>query len=57
MKLRIEIECDNDVFEQDPFIEIDRILQGVSSRLALGDKNVKLYDSNGNSVGVASFTR
>jgi hypothetical protein len=55
MKLKLEIEMDNDAFQTPPNVEIARILTKASERVlnygfTFKDK-VNLMDSNGNKVG------
>lgn len=58
MKLKIEIEMDNDAFQGDPGGEVERILKTVSVRLDrhfgyAPDKEFScgVMDANGNTVG------
>ncbi len=57
MKLRIEIELDNAVFQEDGIEEVTRLLDDVASRLPdpldqTGGELV-LHDANGNYCGFA----
>lgn len=55
MKLKLEIELDNDAFAEDPDLEVWDILQKASQKvLNKGvpvDGKYNLMDSNGNTVG------
>jgi len=56
VKLRVEINLDNDAFIQHPGYEVYRVLDQVSNNvhdadtLDIGD-GASLFDSNGNTVG------
>lgn len=58
MKLIININMDNEAFDQDNVLEVARILKDYTNKicrdgdLAKGDKET-LLDSNGNTVGTA----
>jgi hypothetical protein len=55
MKFKLEIECDNAAFEDDPSYEVARILkEAATEKVEQGTLTGKLYDINGNLVG--SFT-
>ena len=53
MKVKIEIDCDNDAFET-PDFEIERILRELSEKVESnpGMKVSEIYDINGNCVGL-----
>ena len=52
MKIRIEINCDNAAFEDDPATEVERILKNLTGKLRLpGMEDLPLMDINGNKVG------
>jgi hypothetical protein len=58
MKVVIEIECDNAAFEDDPGLEVAKILLGLvnhlrNCRVVIDGPGpvMKLRDSNGNTVG------
>lgn len=56
MKLKVEIEVDNDAFQQGSLEgEIGRILNLVSSRIQMGSTGGTLFDINGNNVGSFSL--
>jgi len=56
---RLDVECDNDAFSDDPTAEVARILRGLAQRLtgASPDESFPLRDMNGNGVGSAEFTK
>jgi len=50
----IRIECDNAAFDDDPSVEVVRILRRLADRLEInGLEDVRLMDFNGNHVGDA----
>ena len=51
MKLLIDMNLDNEAFELDLVLEVERIFKNVVARLWQGDAEGKLFDLNGNSVG------
>jgi len=59
MKLQIEIKCDNAIFDEDPFGEIHRLMDGAIGKMVrwcfgsgkLCSGKAKLMDINGNAVG------
>lgn len=55
----VRIVCDNDAFfEDDPSMELSRILKELSNKIRLvGIENRDLYDSNGNKVGHAHYSK
>jgi len=54
MDYTITINCDNAAFEENPAIEISRILKEFSERLSEGALlDCKIRDVNGNVVGFA----
>lgn len=59
MKVTIEINCDNAAFEDDPSLEVARILKDVCKKID-GHPNFSdgfstaLFDINGNEVGYLS---
>jgi len=54
MKLKLEIDCDNDAFA--PLrIEVARILRNAADRIEHLPLSGKLYDANGNGVGEYHF--
>ncbi len=60
MKLRINISCDNSAFDDDPTLEVARILRDLAVRLVnegpmLND--FTLRDVNGNTVGEARVVK
>jgi hypothetical protein len=59
MKFRLEIECDNAAFDENPGAEIANILRGVADRVCGGLVCPTMRgarDSNGNHVCAFSFT-
>lgn len=52
-KYLIEIDCNNAAFDDNPEYELSGILRRASTRLANGEFDFKLRDSNGNTVGTA----
>lgn len=64
MKFRLEIECDNDAFDERPHTEIARILEEAAQRVrenisfAASGNGVPfhLYDTNGNKCGRFSYS-
>jgi hypothetical protein len=59
MMCRIDINCDNAAFEDDPTMEVARILRALADRLthASPDEAYPLRDINGNAVGSLEFTK
>jgi hypothetical protein len=59
MVFRLDVNCDNEAFTDDPTAEVARILRGLSQRLegASPDESFPLRDLNGNGVGSAEFTK
>ena len=56
MKINIEINTDNQAFEFDENMEISRILKElIDNHDFLNREQVKLFDYNGNSVGIAKI--
>ena len=56
MKINIEINTDNQAFEFDENMEISRILKElIDNHDFLNQEQVKLFDYNGNSVGIAKI--
>ena len=56
MKINIEINTDNQAFEFDENMEISRILKElIDNHDFLNREQVKLFDHNGNSVGIAKI--
>lgn len=60
MKFKLVIDCSNSAFENNPELEVARILEKLGGRLKnLGwqrEAAIPLRDENGNSVGSALFT-
>ena len=59
MKYVIEIDCDNDAFEDGSAREIRRLLRYVADKLAweyAPPGFLTLYDLNGNAVGTATYS-
>jgi cytochrome c-type biogenesis protein CcmH/NrfF len=54
MNFVLKVGCDNAAFE-DPDIEVSRILREVAGRVEAGQKNGRIMDVNGNSVGEFFF--
>ena len=57
MKIRIEIECNNDAFSEYPQLEVKRILEQIGEQLSIccdvGEmSHLQLFDINGNKVGI-----
>ena len=56
MMFRLDIDCDNAAFEEDPTAEVARILRRLAD--LLGTRPIyPLCDLNGNGVGSAEFTK
>ena len=56
MKINIEINTDNQAFEFDENMEISRILKElIDNHDFLNREQFKLFDYNGNSVGIAKI--
>ena len=56
MKINIEINTDNQAFEFDKEEEISRILKELINNNRLwSQEQIKLFDYNGNSVGIAKI--
>lgn len=55
MKLRIEIETDNDAFRRGWRSEVRRILRTEIAKLPDPGDRIKLRDVNGNTVGFAEM--
>ncbi len=51
----LTIETDSAAFDDAPASELSRILRDLASRIEDGDFPVKVYDANGNAVGVVSY--
>ena len=51
MKLLIDMNLDNEAFDLDLVLEVERIFKNVIAKLWQGDATGKLFDINGNSVG------
>lgn len=55
-KFKLEIDCTNDVFGDEPEFEVARILQDVSDAMHdYAPHDGKLRDANGNVVGRYTF--
>lgn len=52
---KITITAENEAFQDDTRGEIARILQGLVDDIYRGKEPSKLYDVNGNSVGVVEW--
>lgn len=48
---KLEINCDNAAFDDDPLVELMRIMEDVAERLDDGQDNGTCRDTNGNEVG------
>jgi hypothetical protein len=61
MKVTIKIDCANAAFEDDPALEVARILEDLAHRAGLGGLSpgdrLKAIDVNGNTVGDLKVTR
>lgn len=57
MRFRIEMECDNAAFDDDPTPEVGRILTSLAAKIegVEWDDLIMLRDINGNTVGKAWF--
>jgi hypothetical protein len=55
MKFTVEIQCDNEAFQDDKQTEVARILSYLIGRLESGAASGHLRDTNGNTVGTFSF--
>jgi hypothetical protein len=55
--LTVRIEVDNAAFDEDPHLEVARILRELAIRYEREgrERNVTLYDVNGNRVGLATW--
>ena len=51
MRFKLEISCDNAAFDEEPSIELARILHLAANQLEEGTTDDNLRDSNGNTVG------
>lgn len=51
MTFKVEFDCDNEAFSDDPALEIARILREVIRKLELGQTEGACMDVNGNRVG------
>jgi hypothetical protein len=50
----LTINCENDAFQPDPTMELERLLRDIADRIAMGDvisTYRTIYDANGNDVG------
>jgi hypothetical protein len=59
MRFRVEIDCGNAAFADNPQYEVALILQGLAHGMTEhmeAPGKVALRDANGNSVGFAEFT-
>ena len=54
-KFKVEINLDGAAFKDEPTTELARILRRLALAVAEGRFSEAIVDSNGNSVGVASF--
>lgn len=54
--LEIKLETLNEAFVEDEGLEISRILRIAANKFESGEKDFKLRDTNGNTVGEAKFT-
>lgn len=56
MKVIIKINCDNSAFDENPHIEIARILEELSMQVNCNGihEKQKIYDINGNIIGYIS---
>lgn len=56
MQIKIVIDCINDAFNENPHIEISRILEELSVQVNCNGvyQEQKIYDINGNKVGTIS---
>ena len=54
--LKIRIETKNDAFREDLEKEIKECLERVMTKISLGHRSYKLYDSNGNLIGNFKLT-
>lgn len=55
-KLKINIDCSNDAFEEDLEYEVARILRNAADKLRSGETEGTLRDINGNTVGSYKLT-
>lgn len=57
MRFKLNIECDNDAFADDPAVELARILHKAAEKVLVQvdqtPGNFPLFDANGNKVGQA----
>lgn len=53
MQIKIIIKCDNAAFDENPHIEVSRILEELSLQVNCNglSKKQKIYDLNGNNIG------
>lgn len=58
-KFKIVVKTDSAAFDDDPGVELSRILNGVANKLQFGivaeGTEAKIFDINGNSVGKVIF--
>ncbi len=65
MKFKIEIDCDNAAFGDDNWTRCEELRTIIDKRLKewrhrvgeINTRKIPLYDSNGNRVGFAKFTK
>lgn len=61
MKFKLNIDCDNAAFQDDASHEVARILRELADRVEISGgqplSDFNLYDTNGNRVGEAKFTK
>lgn len=55
MRFTLTIDCDNAAFEDDPSVEVARILADASRYVSAGYSSQPTRDSNGNTVGAWGF--
>jgi hypothetical protein len=55
MKFRLEIECDNAAFSDDPYEEVALILADAAKHVRRSEWTRSLSDENGNRVGHYEF--
>ena len=55
MRFVLEIDCNNAAFDEDPRLEVMRLLVGVVEKVGDGALSLPLVDTNGNYVGRAEF--
>ena len=56
-RIKIDIRTENAAFTDDPEVEVSRILVKLANNLHLVHDGGRVFDMNGNSVGIVKITK